>query len=349
MKLKIIFVVVIIFLYMLYSTKVMKNKTLCKYKHISQSNILSIDLPGTYKIYNPSICKYESGYVLCCRYSNMIDNNLYMYLYNNLKVVINGNRLNSGYDSKICFIILDNKFKIRLTIFPEISGKQLLEDPRIIYYRDLFFVSVTIITKNNVYPCMYIFNKDFSLLRKVDYDWKQYKNVKAYIYSFPEINKNWCPFSYRNRLFIHTDSYPEWNVFEISLNKDMSIMNMKNILVNYDTSVFFKDLNQSIVRCSTSWIDFTENTFLCGLHTKECRIKKLLPTIRSIFVEIDKNTFKPIRKTKVLCFDFKNDSRIQFLSGMEVDDYNIYITFGVGDYKFEVKKISKRYVKSLLY
>jgi hypothetical protein len=156
------------------------------------------------------------------------------------------------------------------------------------------------------------------------------------------IQKNWCPFQHKNSLFIHTDSYPDWIVFNFTDN-------IKQTVVHFDSTSFFKDLNQHIIRCSTSWVDFSDTTFLCGLHTKEFKIKQFIPTIRSLFVEIDKTTFLPIRKTKVLCFDFKNDSRIQFLSGMESDQFNIYITFGIGDYKLQVKRISKKYINSLLY
>jgi hypothetical protein len=219
-----------------------------------------------------------------------------------------------------------------------------LEDPRITFFNNYFYVSVTeFINKKNIFPSMYIFDKNFILFKKIEYNWDLYYNIK-----YPNtkrwsiIQKNWCPFQYKNSLYIHTDSYPNWTVFKFEDN-------IKRIIVNIDTSTFFDDLNQKLIRCSTSWVDFSDKTFLCGLHTKEFAFTRFLPTIRSIFVEIDKKTFKPIRKTKLLCLDFKNDSRIQFLSGMESDDLNIYITFGIGDYKFQIKKISKKYIQSVLY
>lgn len=321
-----------IILHILFSTTFINNKPICKCKHIIEKNILNIEIPGTYKLFNPSICKFEDGYILCARYSNKIIKNIFLYLYSNVE-----------YRSTICFIILDNDLKIKKTVFPKMKSN-FLEDPRITSFNDHLYVSITEFTdKKHIFPSMYIFDKNFILIRKIQYNWDLYYNIK-----YPNtkrcsiIQKNWCPFQYKNSLFIHTDSYPTWTVFKFEDN-------IKPMVINIDTSTFFEDLNHKLVRCSTSWVDFSENTFLCGLHTKEFAFKQFLPTIRSVFVEIDKNTFNPIRKTKLLCLDFKNDSRIQFLSGMESDDLNIYIAYGIGDYKCQIKKISKKYINSLLY
>lgn len=339
-------IVLIIIIYVLFSTRFINNCIFCnKYKHISYKDVLTYEIPGNYKLFNPSICKYNDGYVMCVRYSNKIIKNIFLYLFSNIDC-----------QSHICFIVLTKDMKIIKTIFPKMTSNSL-EDPRICYYNNYFYVSITeFINKELIFPSLYIFDNSFNFVRKMVYNWNDYFESAKIQPSL--IQKNWCPFVYQSKLLIHTDSYPKWNVFgikETNYNveedvhcilekKDMSLVN----IVSYDTTNFFKDLNQKLIRCSTSWIDFSENTFLVGLHTKEFAIKNFLPTIRTILVEIDKQTFIPIRKTDVLCLDIINDARIQFLSGLESDNKNIYLTYGIGDYKTVIKRISKKRVLSLL-
>ena len=332
---------------MLFSTKFVNNCLFCeKYKHISYKDILSYEIPGNYKLFNPSICKYGEGYVMCVRYSNKIIKNIFLYLYSNVEC-----------QSHICFIILTKDMKIIKTIFPKMSSNAL-EDPRICYYNDYFYVSITeFIAKELIFPSLYIFDNSFNFIRKLTYNWNEYFESTKIQPSL--IQKNWCPFVYKSKLLIHTDAYPKWNVFGIKETNYNGIEDDKNCvlkrkdmklvsIVSFNTTEFFKDSKQKLIRCSTSWIDFTKDTFLAGLHTKEFAIKKFLPTIRTILVEIDKETFIPIRKTSVLCLDHINDTRIQFLSGIESDDSYIYLTYGIGDYKTIIKKISKKRVLNLL-
>ena len=339
-------IVLLIIIYMLFSTRFINNCIFCnKYKHISYKDILTYEIPGNYKLFNPSICKYNDGYVMCVRYSNKIIKNIFLYLHSNIDC-----------QSHICFIILTKDMKIIKTIFPKMISNSL-EDPRICYYNNYFYVSITeFINKQLIFPSLYIFDNSFNFVRKMIYNWNDYFESTKIQPSL--IQKNWCPFVYQSKLLIHTDAYPKWNVFGIkdsSYNdeedvhcilekKDMSLVNV----VSHDTTNFFKDLNQKLIRCSTSWIDFSENTFLVGLHTKEFAIKKFLPTIRTILVEIDKQSFIPIRKTDVLCLDIINDARIQFLSGLESDDNYIYLTYGIGDYKTVIKRISKKHLNLIL-
>jgi len=247
--------------------------------------------------------------------------------------------------------------KIIKIIFPKMNSKSL-EDPRICYYNNYFYVSITeFMNKELIFPSLYIFDSSFNFIRKLTYSWNEYFKITKIKPSL--IQKNWCPFVYKSKLLIHTDAYPKWNVFGIKetnyngLQDDkkciLSKEDMKFVnIVSFNTEEFFKDSNQELIRCSTSWVDFSQDTFLVGLHTKQFAIKKFLPTIRTILVEINKNTFIPTRKTEVLCLDHIDDTRIQFLSGLESDNNNIYLTYGIGDYKTVIKKISKKHVLNLL-
>lgn len=325
----VLFFILFIIIYMLFSTKFINNKIICTNDHILYKDLLSIEIPGNYKLFNPSICKYNDGYVLCSRYSNKIIKNIFLYMCSNI-----------DYQSHICFIILDKNMKILKTIFPFMTCK-FLEDPRICYYNNNFFVSITeFIDKTHIFPSLYMFDNNFNFIKRIDYNWDNY----FYYIKQPRfmIQKNFCPFEISNKLAIHTDTFPTWNVFALSDNTFTNI-------ISYNTKEFFDDLNHDLIRCSTSWKDFSDNTFICGLHTKSFAINKFLPTIRTILVEIDKETLKPIRKTKVLCFDYINDSKIQFLSGLETDYTHVYLTFGIGDYKSVIKKLTKKNIEKLLY
>ena len=320
-----------IFLYMLFSTKFINNKVICNYDHFLYKDVLSIEIPGNYKLFNPSICRYKEGYIMCVRYSNKIVKNIFLYMYSNI-----------DYQSHICFVILDKNMKILKTIFPFMDSK-FLEDPRICYYNDMFFVSVTeFINKKRIFPSLYVFNNNFTFIKKIEYNWDDYFYYTKQTPSM--IQKNFCPFEIGNKLLVHTDTFPTWNVSEMSVVNNT----FKNILM-YDTREFFKDSEHVLIRCSTSWKNFGSDTLICGLHTKKFTIGTFLPIIRTILVIIDKETLKPIKKTKVLCFDYINDTRIQFLSGLETDDLYVYLTFGIGDYKTIVKRLTKKHVEKILY
>jgi hypothetical protein len=227
--------------------------------------------------------------------------------------------------------------KVLKTIFPKMQSKYL-EDPRISFHDNKFYISITeFINKTKIFPSIYVFDNEFNFIHKQDYNWDTYFrsiNIKPSM-----IQKNFCPFVLNNKLLIHTDSFPMWNVFDLNFNH----------IVSFNSKEFFLNLKHEIIRCSTSWKSFSEKTFICGLHTKTFAINKFLPTIRTILVEIDKETLIPIRKTKVLCFDRINNARIQFLSGLETDNNNIYLTFGIGDYKITIKRLPKTYVNRLLH
>ncbi len=313
--------------YMLFSTRFINTKGMCKNKHILSPTVLDFEISGLYKFFNPSITKYDDGYMLCVRYSNKTIKNLFMYMYSELE-----------YKSFICFIKLDLNMKIKNIIFPSLKNIPL-EDPRISYNDGKFYVSITEFnSRKDIYPALYVFNKDLQHLHTINYNKDNYHILNKPSY----IQKNWCPFFVDSMLYLHTDTYPFWNVYKINSNGNM------NNLVNYDSRRFFENSKTTFLRCSTSWKPFSDTTYICGLHTKDFACHKFLPTIRTVLVEIDKKTLLPIRKTPIFCIDNKNDTRVQFLSGLEVDDFYVYLTYGIGDYKIFIKKISKTHVNNLL-
>lgn len=314
--------------YLLFSTNAINNRFGCEFTHIAARTMLDYEFKGQeYKLFNPSLTKTPEGYVMCLRYCNNTLKNMFFYL--------SGKK---DYQSHICIAKLTPKFQIDKMTFLNIKGPPL-EDPRIHYHDGKHYISVTeFIGKKNIFPALYILDDAFNVLHRLDYNRDDYfgSNEKKQF-----IQKNWCPFTRENELLLHTDTFPTWKVFRIGDGGSMMPM------VSFDSREFFKPFpKQPHIRCSTSWKSFTDTTYICGLHTKQfCSI---LPTIRTILVEIDKKTLKPIRSTDVFCVDNKNHVRIQFLSGLETDDMFVYLTFGIGDYKTKVIRMTKKYVSRLL-
>ncbi len=307
-----IITVILIYIFLL-STKVSNYRFgNCGYK-IRKKDILDTEINGFFKMFNPSITRHKEGYILCSRYSNRTMKNLLSYFYGKLYS-----------ESHIMLTFLDSNMKIQKIIAPNFNNIYSLEDPRICIYNDIVLISATEFKdEKNIYPVLYT---QGDTLEKITYTGYHSKS---------KIQKNWCPFSHEGSVYLHTDTYPYWYVYKINPKTG----EMNQISKTY-TEKFFrnikKDFGTKLIRCSTSWKSFTEYTFLCGIHIKQ--FSGILPTIRTILVEVDKRTFQPIRKTSVLCLD-KENSRIQFLSGLEVDDTHIYLSYGIGDYKTVVSKI----------
>lgn len=312
--------------YLLFSTNALNNRFGCEFKHIIYRVMLEYEFKGQeYKLFNPSLTKTHEGYIMCLRYCNNILKNLYFYLYGK-----------KNCKSHIAVAKLSPTFEIEKLTFLNIKGHPL-EDPRIEYNDGKYYISITeFIDKKNIFPSLYVLDDSFNVLQRIEYNKQDYfgLNKKQYI------QKNWCPFIRGKELLLHTDTFPEWKVFSVRNTGSMSR------IVSFDSREFFKPyIQQTHIRCSTSWKSFTKETYICGIHTKQfCGI---LPTIRSILVEIDKITLLPIRSSDVFCVD-SNHVRIQFLSGLETDDMFVYLAFGIGDYKTKIIRLAKTYVSKLL-
>ena len=74
------------------------------------------------------------------------------------------------------------------------------------------------------------------------------EDVKLENFTLKNREKNWCPFMHNNKLFLHTDTYPVWRVFEICSNGNMKMV------CEEDTTMIFKH------SC-----DFTDFFFFVGM------------------------------------------------------------------------------------
>lgn len=315
-----------------------RNIESCRANHLYQYSKILLEYNDSnifVKTYNPSIQKIDNGFILTARNTNKSFN-----------FFLNFNFLSYIYHiCNIKNIYVDNDFKIQKETFLE-TDKLKLEDPRIIKFQDKYFVSYcNHIKRSECFPILFEYTfpseKAFSqsgkeytfqnekLLKKYEYDKKSYygdrkQNIRE---------KNWCPFEYNNSLYIHTDANP-WTIFKLNLDKkeNMELILKQKINFEIPSSLFF--------RCSTSWKEYNQTHFICGLHTKH----RVSEQIRSVLVLIDKETLLPTHMTDILCFE-RDHHIFQFLSGLETDDFNIYIAYGIDDYRFTVRKIPKFLLK----
>jgi hypothetical protein len=288
-----------------YTTKI---HPCCQYTHQSFTKCFTLYKSGMMKVINPSIAKYGKGFLLSCRYTNATTINLLVRctfsLYNR---------------SQLLFLITDENFNITRRVHAA-TNNRVLQDPRVIELGEKYLVSITETKPGKTRPIMMMYSHNLTLLYERKYN--------GYYPDGP-VEKNWCPFVYKSKVYIHTDTFPLWRVY----NLDVLTGNL-SCPVTFNTSKLFNEYK--IVRCSTSWIPFTSTTFLCGLHTRY----NCMPfsTYRTILVEIDALTMLPIRISSELCID-SDHNYIQFLSGMARRGDTIYMSFGLADCESRVVKV----------
>jgi predicted GH43/DUF377 family glycosyl hydrolase len=307
---------IIIFLLLLCLNRDILRISFCSEKyHIKGRNIFSKEFNSVYNIFNPSILKKNKKYICCMRCSTLSMKNLFNYLYGRY-----------NYDSFLLFCEIENG-KFQKIIFSRPCDNGYYEDPRMIEYNGNYLVSATeFIDKKNIFPVILEYDKNYNFLRRIDY------NRENYFFEIPfqSIQKNWCPFEHKGMLYVHTDTFPDWKVFQVD-NKGNMIKKVHK--------PFSPSLQNMFLRCSTSWKDYDNNFYICGLHTKT---KTMIPKIRSMLVLIDKNTLEPVFYTDVFCLEKEDHDRIQYLSGIEVEDKSIILAYGIGDYKVVLKKVLKK-------
>uniref|UniRef100_A0A6C0EMQ3 Uncharacterized protein n=1 Tax=viral metagenome TaxID=1070528 RepID=A0A6C0EMQ3_9ZZZZ len=287
-------------------------------KHPVMHSVYRLDFNSFHNVFNPSILRRENKMICCSRVSTLSQRNLL--------INING-KLN--YDSFLIFVevVGSDTCKVVYPSHPHLNGK--LEDPRFVLYNGEYIVSATeFVDWRYIFPTMYIYDTNYNFVRRVDYVKKDYFGTSP----IKTIQKNWCPFVHQGRVLSHTDSYPNWKVFQIDTNTGNMLK-----LVNYDTSKLFHVPKNAFLRCSTSWVRYDATHYICGLHSKT---KGRIPSIRSCLVLIDHQTLLPTAYTDYLCFE-KKHNRIQFLSGIECDDFYVYVAYGLDDAEICVKKIAK--------
>lgn len=327
-------ILVTIAIYVLSSSRFCNTIRRCGHHHPKDTSVnvsYETNGHGMYKTYNPSIVKINDGYLMCVRYSNLTFKTLLRYLLN-----IWGKNKN---DTKLAFVHLSKDLQVRKMSIPTFPENCRLEDPRIIEFNDLYYITCTESSgKSLMFPHILVLNKSLEFVQEIQFNREIYfgKNEPQ------SICKNWCLFAREKELFVHTDCYPRWKVFK--LNKELNTM---ALVSDYDVTEFFDLQGESHLRCSTSWKGFTECTYICGIHTKTKGT--FGPSkIRTMIVEINKDTLKPIRVSPILCFDEKDHSSIQFLSGLELIKDHVVLSFGVGDFKCGMKKIPRKEISRLL-
>jgi hypothetical protein len=324
-----ILIISIITLIILLNTKMMHISFLrsfgCINKHVRPTIIYKKYLSGNFKMINPSIVNKGNKLLCAMRYTSATTENLGLYIYHKFKP-----------RSYVCIGIFKDSL-IQRIVFPIFPTKYQLEDPRIITFNNKIYISITEYRSDkNIYPVMYELSKNLNITKRIEY--KNYGNSST-------IQKNWCPFIHKGSLTLHTDSYPYWSVYKVNITTGL-LTNLCKI----NTVKMFKSykVKNAFIRCSTSWIDFTKETYICGLHIKYVdKFLKRIPLIRSILMEIDKRTLIPIRASPVLCLD-KEQHSIQFLSGLEIVNDKILLSVGIGDYYSVIYSISRYRVERIL-
>lgn len=136
-------------------------------------------------------------------------------------------------------------------------------------------------------------------------------------------NKNWCPFlDEQGRVCIHTDASPVWKVYTL----DVSTGRMTPLVA----SEWKSDSN---LRCSTTWRSFSKKDYLVGLHVAK------RGQYYSVLALVNKKTLLPVVVGRPFCNG--THARIQFLSGLDVDDEYVYLGYGIGDQKAIIQRVRR--------
>lgn len=284
-------------------------------------DIFTLKFPWLYNVFNPSIHLQDGRFSIVLRCSTLTQKNLYNHLYGEEK-----------YTSFLMFSELNRNGQRKLVYPYENFLQGNWEDPRMVRFGDYYYVSATEFNGfGNIFPVLLKYSLNYDFIEKLEYNRKDYFGTNG---SVPSIQKNWCPFLYRNQLYLHTDSFPVWKVFKCQIEN--SSVRLKLITEKRIPILSLEEQKQLYLRCSTSWKKYDKKTYICGLHTKT---KGRIPTIRSILVLIDKKTLLPIKRTDIFSFLGK---RIEFLSGLETDLDNVYLSYGVNDSEARIRKIEKK-------
>lgn len=309
---------VIVFLVLF--NKLILNISLVKNNLIPFRTLFSLEFNTMKQIYNPSVVKLKNKYVYCARVSNSTSKNIVRYCMGNI-----------FFKSNIIFFETNLQHKNIKIINVTNPLNEVIEDPRIIEYNNMYYISCVVVKNSlNIFPTILVYDKEYNFIKRIKYI--------GYDKGNSNIHKNWCPFTHKGELLIHTDSYPIWKVYKLKDNGNMSL------LVHKDVRNFFTILSDNIyLRCSTSWKRFSYNKYICALHIKKgfYKHRTMFDIYRTMFVIIDIDTLLPIQCTDKMSID-KLNNRIQFCSGLEVDKTNIVVSYGIGDYKAVVSKIRKK-------
>jgi hypothetical protein len=288
-------------------------------KHLQGKIILNLKIPGFYHLFNPSIIIQPQKYIIAARVSTISEKSLFYKYYGKL-----------FYHSFLIFIIFNFSGNYKIIWSKSDYDYNNLEDPRLIEFQNKYIVVCTQYNQNHQehFPKILVYSKNFNLDREIKINFENYlKKIQKYKI------KNWCPFIHKNELYLHTDAYPMWKVFK--LNYETGKLTKE---VEQDIRLKFKIVNMYL-RCSTSWKSYDSEYYICGLHIKTKQ--KYFPSIQSLLVLISKKTLLPEYKTDIFCLEPHSHDRIQFLSGLEIDDTHVILGYGVNDCEVKIKKIPR--------
>lgn len=147
----------------------------------------------------------------------------------------------------------------------------------------------------------------------------------------PRSQKNWSaiPLTSEGRQLFLDRVSPDWSVVTLD---ERGVA--KPVLKTNKFAKWFGKL-----RCTTGCKPFKPGTFLTCLHTTN--------PYRTILCEINSQTLLPRRISEPLEFKYP-DTYIEFPSGLETLDGNVYLGLGFNDTHFEIRKLSIDVVDGLL-
>lgn len=203
------------------------------------------------------------------------------------------------------------------------------EDPRICIHEGRIYIVVT----RHIWNWTRLLCFPFLMRLDADLTIDKVINISTQGFDMSMMQKNWCPFSHRGRLLLHTDAYPIWRVrtVDVETGKLTTVVEQNSSLSGYTN-----------LRCTSSWVSYriphrdsmrNLDMYICALHTKS---KKRV--YRTLLVGIDSNSLLPVMCSSLLCLHDEHKS-IQFASGLLVKGDDLYITMGVNDTSFHIVKI----------
>lgn len=280
--------------------------------------------------YNPSIIAIKDDeYLLAIRRSDYVR-------YNKANNMVDSFH---GHHSHLYFLRLDHLFQpVGKPVYSTIDWdtSREYEDPRITVHNNKIYISIVHIRPSRAgrrgksfFPLLLEYSKTGNppqLLRRIEYDRTSFGRP-------PYTEKNWCPFSHRGKLLLHTDSYPIWRVREVDTETGKL-----HTVIEQNISNIFDNNEYPHLRCSTSWIldPYNTNHYVCALHTKSH------DKYRTVLVSIDAQTLLPLHYSKRLCLiphGHNHHEKIQFVSGLLIQGKDLILTVGIADLSFDIVRI----------
>lgn len=195
-----------------------------------------------------------------------------------------------------------------------IKGKEdwSVEDPRMILVDGDYLICLTAFDGQKKFHPVYYYRKEM-------HEYIMEDGMPA-----QSGNKNWCPFlDEQGRVCIHTDASPVWKVYTL----DVPTGRMTPLVATK------LETGETKLRCSTTWRSFSEKEYLVGLHVAK------RGQYYSVLALVNKKTLLPVVVGRSFCNG--THERIQFLSGLDVDDEYVYLGYGIADKKAVIQRVRR--------